>query len=269
MTLKRRLRGLLLAHFPRTMTRLLTVRSRRLSHALIRRWGIVELNQRLVSAMGLRVCAGPFEGMSLPAEAMSEHLGPFLAGTYESELHPWLEELRSAPISQVVDIGCKFGYYAVGLGRWFPAAPGLAFDTDPWAQRATRDAAELNGLASLEIGGFVSGDELAQRVIPGALVLSDCEGYEDELFTPSLIEKLKRCTVIIETHDEAAPGVTDRIRRRFAASHVTRCMSRTDREVPAWLAGVVSREDAERAVLEFRGEQRWTCCVPTQRLPLN
>jgi hypothetical protein len=109
---------------PQTATVIMSARARAHSQRLARQWGLIDLNRRLVSHLGAVVQAGPFRGMALTPMTHDEHLGPYLLGTYESELHPWIEHLTGRRFRQVLDVGSKFGYYAVGLG-----AP-VAVDTD-------------------------------------------------------------------------------------------------------------------------------------------
>lgn len=214
---------------------------------------------------GLQVLDGPFEGLRLPDGSTREHLSPYLLGTYESELHAWLEELRGEPIVQVVDIGAKFGYYAVGLARWWPEARSIAFDTDPWARRMLRETAALNGIRDLDVRGYLRPGELAQLVRAPGLIVSDCEGFEAELFAAADPAALVGCWLVIELHPEAVPGVEELLRERFRETHSIEVRGREEREPPAFLSEFLSEEEARLAVTEFRGDQRWMFCRPLER----
>ena len=107
----------MLAVAPQATTTLISARARAHSHRLVRDWGLLDLNRRLIERFGSRVQSGPFCGMSLSEPTQREHLGPFLLGTYEAELHPWIEQALRQQYRAVLDIGAKFGYYAVGLAR--------------------------------------------------------------------------------------------------------------------------------------------------------
>ena len=86
----------------------------------MREWRLNLLTEKLLAALGPVVQSGPFSGMKLTPKSYREHLGPFLLGTYESQLHPWVAQIASGQYSQIIDIGSSFGYYAVGLARLLP-----------------------------------------------------------------------------------------------------------------------------------------------------
>src|SRR4051812_1337317 len=102
----------LLAVAPQTTSSLLAARARAHGHQLVQDWGLPQLAQKLIDRFGSRVQAGPFAGMVLSPMTYREHLSPFLLGTYESELHPWIRAILCQNPTQVVDIGSRFGYYA-------------------------------------------------------------------------------------------------------------------------------------------------------------
>ena len=86
----------------------------------------------------MTVLDGPFKGLLLPASAREEHIGPYLLGTYERELHGAWRKILTGQYNAVIDIGAKIGYYAGGLARHFPSTPSIAFDTDWWAPHGRR-----------------------------------------------------------------------------------------------------------------------------------
>lgn len=261
--LKAMIKRALFAVAPRTATAIQSARARAHSHRLVREWGLVDLNRKLVDRLGPAVVGGPFRGMVLAPMSHREHLGPFLLGTYEHELHPWLEAVRAGRYSQVLDVGAKFGYYAVGFARWWPDTPVVAFDTDWWARAATREMAAANRTPNVAAAGFCSAGWLARHLQPGAFVFSDCEGYEGDLFAPAGCPALASATLLIETHDNLVPGVSDRVRARFAATHD---LAEVDGAAggPAPPAGLdfLSADEAAAAVREYRGPQRWLLLTP-------
>ncbi len=115
---------------PQTATAISSARARAHSHNLLREWGLFELNQQLLGEVGCAVLSGPFSGLTLSPMTHREHVGPYLLGIYERELKPWWEELLTEPFAQVIDVGAKFGYYAVGLALCWPDAQVVAYDTD-------------------------------------------------------------------------------------------------------------------------------------------
>ena len=121
---------------PRAAVALESARSRARSHRVIAGWGCGAVNEKLISRFGDRVVAGPFGGMVLTPMTKLEQLGPYLLGLYEGELNPVWERVFQSKYTQIIDVGAKFGYYAVGLARRYPESRVVAFDTDPWARRS-------------------------------------------------------------------------------------------------------------------------------------
>ena len=152
----------------------------------------------------LMVRTGPFKGMRYPdAISCGSVLVPKLLGCYEMELHRSIEAACQRRYSEIVDIGCAEGYYAVGLAMRIPGAKVYAYDTDKTALEMCQRMAKLNGVDTrVETGGFCSRDTLMQLpVTRRALIVSDCEGYEKELFSAPVIAALANCDLLIETHD--------------------------------------------------------------------
>ena len=256
------LKRLLLRLFPVATTTLLSIRSRRLSHRLVRSWGLREIDDKIIDHYGLRVSGGPFEGLELPEAARAEHLGPYLLGTYESELHSWLEEIRSRNFNQIIDVGAKFGYYAVGLARWFPEAECLAYDTDPWARQAMDGAIRRNGVRNVAVGGYLRRGSLDVLIRPPTLIVSDCEGFEVELFLSGPADAFRECWLLIELHEAAAPGIGRAMSNHFRESHRVATVSKTPREASAPLVELLGLEAAGRALVEARSDQDWMFLRP-------
>jgi hypothetical protein len=260
---KQALKRVLITVAPRWTGVLLAARGRRYVHRMLRARGERQLNARLVANLGTAVLAGPFAGLRLGPAAMHEHLGPFLLGTYESELDAAWDVILGRDYVQVLDVGASFGYYAAGLARRYPATPVDAFDIDPWARRALREIAGLNGLANLRPRGRCDAAWLARHLAAGALIVSDCEGYEAELFGDA-VPALAAATLLIETHERAAPGVTAALERRFAPTHEIRVFA-TDMPRRACTHNLAFLDPGERDYVqrELRGEpQRWLFCLP-------
>ncbi len=178
-----------------------------------------EVNDKLLKAFGNRCVQGLFPDMVLPNFLRSEQMGPFLLGTYEQEIAPWFILLKSRQFSMILDIGSKFGFYAVGLAQWFPPTRVIAFDTDPWAQKATRDFAQMNNVHNVEALGYCSPKWMSSHLLPNSLIISDCEGYEFILFHPESIPNLKTATMIIESHDAFPWEKHGKLIERFRDTH--------------------------------------------------
>src|SRR5262245_60848059 len=97
-------------------------------------------------ARDLVVRRGPFAGMKYPSVArLGSACFPKLLGVYERELHPILNSIKDRRYTEILNIGCAEGYYAVGLAMWNPSAKVLAFDIDPRQTAFCADLAALNG----------------------------------------------------------------------------------------------------------------------------
>jgi hypothetical protein len=247
---------------PQATTAWLSARARAQSHRRLEELGFGALNRKLVAALGTEVLTGPFRGMTLTPMAHKENLGPFLLGTYEAELHGWIAELKGRSFAQVLDVGSRFGFYAVGLARLFPGSAVVAFDTDWWARKATREMARANGVASVEVRGFCDPTWLDEHLRPGALILSDCEGYERTLLCGATTPALDSATILVELHEVYAPGVTVAIRDRFAATHDARSVANADRSAPPVDLNFLTPEEVAAAHSENRAEQEWLLLTP-------
>jgi len=181
----------------------------------------------------LKVQAGPFEGMNYPGfEAHCSAIFPKLLGSYEAELHPSLERLCQTSYQLILDIGCAEGYYAVGLARRASKTPVIAYDIDAEARIACARLADLNGVTKLlTIKNECTPEELSAQVSgKKSLVVCDCEGYEETLFAPEIMESLSASSLIIETHDFLRSGITERLSQRFSNSHQVDVVSSIDDE---------------------------------------
>jgi hypothetical protein len=172
------------------------------------------------TALDWRVGSGPFAGMRYIGAAAGSRLVPKLLGSYELEVHEWIEQAIAKSFRQVLVIGCAEGYYAVGLARRMPKAKVIAFDLDPRAQDLCRQMAELNEVADrIEVRGGATPEVLGQLDLTDTLIVCDCEGYENELLDPQKAAQLTGATMLVELHDCFVPGATDRLRERFQQTH--------------------------------------------------
>lgn len=78
---------------------------------------------------GFKIIQGPFKGMQYPHIDITESaLVPKIAGAYESHLHSIVEKVIATNYSDIIDVGCAEGYYAVGFAKRMPLTTIHAFD---------------------------------------------------------------------------------------------------------------------------------------------
>lgn len=178
-----------------------------------------------------RVSAGPFSGMLYPcAQSFGSALLPKLLGSYESELHPFIEEMLGNEYTSIVDVGCAEGYYAVGFGLRLATGDIYAFDVDSRARCLCAQLAKVNEMSErVHIGGLCDAATLKElRLGRRALIISDCEGYEATLFTPEMAALLCNHDFIIETHDFIDLNISLKLREAFQRTHQIRSIKSTD-----------------------------------------
>lgn len=220
-----------------------------------------KVNHLLYERLGDKVRSGPFAGLTLTPMTLSEQFGPFLLGVYERELFSAWRTVLNGSYDCIIDVGAKFGYYAIGLARRFPATPVMAYDIDPWARRAMREMRAANDAANVEIKSACTSSDLRSVASRPALIFSDCEGYEATLFTEDVITSLSHSVVFIETHDNFVPEVTASLKRRFATSHRLAVIE-SDAGMPDASLDFLTEQQRSLASVEVRAENRWILCLP-------
>lgn len=170
--------------------------------------------------------AGPFQGMRWGAVANCSLLTPKLLGTYEQELHGWIEQLPGYDL--VIDIGAAEGWYAVGFLHRHLARKVVAFEMTEDGRENLRANVRRNAVPphSIEIRGECT-IALLQALLNSLpaepdfrlLIISDCEGFEDKLLAADTVKLCPNACFIIETHDFFVPGVRERLAKTLAPSH--------------------------------------------------
>lgn len=239
---------------------ILAIRARRHKHRLNAGWGLRALSEQLGGRFKMTVQTGPFAGLRLPRAALHEHIGSSIMGSVEGELHGVWLSLTAAEVPLVVNVGSSFGYYAAGLARRF-GCRAVAFDPDPWARRATRDLARLNGV-SIATHALCSRAWL-EHMTPGALVVMDCEGYEADLLRAPVPAGLSQSVLVIELHEHLRPGSDRDIQNALSSTHVIeRVPSRADAPAPPVDLSFLDEKSRALACLEIRTPQTWLVCRP-------
>jgi len=184
---------------------------------------IVNIQDALMAVSpSLTVKHGPFKGMRYPAKsAIGSALFPKILGSYERELHPALERVCLNEYSEVINIGCAEGYYAVGLAMRIKGVKVFAYDTNSEAIDLCKKMAQMNNVAERLITGSFC-DAKTLQLIPftrKTLIISDCEGFEKYLFTKTTVLFLTHHDLLIEVHDFIDIEISSMIRKRFQNTH--------------------------------------------------
>jgi predicted O-methyltransferase YrrM len=205
-----------------------------------------------------RAFTGPFRGMLLGPRCYPQTL----LGTYERELHPWLDRIFATPFAHAIDIGGGTGYYAVGLALRMQRARLTVFELTASARAVIADVARLNGVDSkMTLLGECTPANLAATIVASepTFILIDVEGAELQLLDPVAVPALRGATILVETHDIIVPGCRDAIVQRFSATHSIEELTNTVRtlaDFPAALAPAWRRlfpKLALEAIVEPRG----------------
>lgn len=223
----------------------------------------------VVAATDGVVAAGPFQGMSIDTRTSwgDGALIPKLLGCYEAEVVDALAGLKDRAFDIVINVGCAEGFYSVAAARFLGIPRSVAVDLDPEARAATLRNAEANGVAGrvetldrLDAAGLAA----LARETPRALVISDCEGFELDLFAPATVAALGQAVCLIECHDFAGRAVLAPLSERFGASHDLQVITEGPRD-PNRYPVLRKLDSLERwlAISEHRPEtMHWLLAVP-------
>jgi hypothetical protein len=203
-----------------------SIRSRNYQKRLNREWGAYESAVEAIAQHGHTVLSGPFRGMKYPMDSMlSRHSIPILFGTYELELHPIIEEVVSKHYDKIIDIGCAEGYYAVGLALRTDVEV-YAFDCEPRERFYCRQMARDNNVAvRVHVKSWCTRETLKRLAVGRCLIISDCEGFEGELFSDDVVDALKRCDLIVELHEVPEMDIRSILLERFKNTHCARLIT--------------------------------------------
>lgn len=212
------------------------------------------------------VLSGPFQGLPYLDEiGFCGPIFPKWIGSYEDELHPFLEKLLKTPPSVIVDVGAAEGYYAVLLAARLPDSVVHAFDIDPFARRALARLARLNRVSNLHISSLCTFKDLGELLGPAkdkGLLFCDIEGGETFLVDPVKCPALRHAVIVVELHetgDFPGDGTRNLLQSRFQNSHEIEYVPHAPKSIPHYLEvtrNALSPEDLSTALNEVRGASR-------------
>lgn len=195
---------------------------------------ITDINKLVLEVPDLKkltVLNGPFKGMKYPEFiSLGSTLIPKLLGSYEAELHNVINEIIEFGYEEIWDVGCAEGYYAVGLAMRSPESKIIAFDIDVNSRNACLKMIELNNVKSqVSIQSKCDAKKINDFEFKRGLIISDCEGFEYELFSKVNISE-KNLNYLIEIHEWPLEfNMALKIGELFSSTHDLRLIeSKTD-----------------------------------------
>lgn len=184
--------------------RIQATRNRRSQFKSLISSGRLDQVKRYIENHGTVVQSGPFAGLVYPLDiAINRWSVPKLLGSYEMELHPFLYKASARTYDCVIDVGSAEDYYAAGLARMLHV-PVFAYDPAPDEKAYSSLMAKRNGVSELvNVADLFTVDEMRRFSNRRALVLCDCEGFEEVLFRSDTVELTHNWDLIIELHRTA------------------------------------------------------------------
>lgn len=178
--------------------------------------------EHLVAKNGDVVQSGPFKGMHSLTTMDDGCIVPKLLGSYEEEIHSWIEVLIARSPSRVIDVGCASGWYTTGMAVRLPNAEVYGYDLDPGALARAGELARLNdvtGRVNLR-RELVTPTSLGEMVDPGVTaIIMDIDGPEIDVLVPEEAPGLLEADILVEFHDHFDPRISGTIVSRFEATH--------------------------------------------------
>jgi len=184
-----------------------------------------------------RVLSGPFAGMQLTGMPAA----PELLGTYERELFDVVLELASRPWRTLINVGARYGYYAVGMARLMPAVTVKAYEWSDEARAQLASAVQSNGVQGrVTVAGYCDAADLAADldIDGGALIVCDIDGGEITLLDPQRVRALTRATILVECHGPAESPTEAVMVHRFLPTHDVRRIAVEARVLSQLPAGI-------------------------------
>src|ERR1035437_6064748 len=218
------------------------------------------------------VASGPFRGMRLTGRSFASVYAAELVGCYEREIHDCVEDFIAWQPELIVDVGAAEGYYAVGLARRCPSVRVIAFEAESEGRKMPAETVAANQVEQrTEIRGYCTKQDLRKAINSAQQrvgIVMDCEGGEMELLDPGEIPELRKCEILLETHEFKQPGAHATFRARFARTHQILEIEQSRRvadEYPFgnWLTPFLPKVYRMLAVFEHRPPiNRWLFMLP-------
>lgn len=171
---------------------------------------------------GNNVLSGPFKGIKYASlTASGSCLCPKLIGSYEKEIHQFIEQLIKTNHNRIINIGCGEGFYAVGMAMRMPNSQIFAFDENERARKCCEGLAIANGVENrVAVGGKCCQNDLIELISSPSIIICDCEGCEIHILKPDAMKTLQHCDILVELHQNNNDNNTvELITSRFKRTH--------------------------------------------------
>ena len=187
----------------------------------LQREALRRVSREWATDLGVTVRDGPFAGLTYPKlAAAGSAIFPKVIGSYESELHPIIEQIIARDYRRIVNIGAAEGYFAVGFARRMPRTVIEAFEMNEDAHPLLRSMAASNGVSDrVKLHGICTTTELKTLALHNDLLLVDCEGAELILLDPATVPGLESCEMLVEIHTVRGENTGDILASRFRGTH--------------------------------------------------
>lgn len=179
----------------------------------------------------IKVLSGPFAGMFYIDEIVWGPITPKWLGSYEAELDEVIDSIIDRGYTEIIDVGCAEGYYAVGLAYRIGSAEIYAYDTDFISRKQILRLAKINNVQSrVHVSSYCSCEELERHGSTCGLIICDVEGFERLLLDPEQSPVLSKIDILVEVHEgKWTPSTLDLLKQRFSPTHTVEEFHAKDR----------------------------------------
>ena len=173
-----------------------------------------------------KIMDGPFKGMKYYSFLHSKYgMGNThqrLFGTYEKELHQYIDLINQNKPELIINVGGGDGYYGVGLKLNNQNAKIIIFEKDRLKQKLISQLLIKNGIGnSREVYGECTTSKLRKNLLPRStnFVIMDVEGAEKDILSDEIVLVSDSTYFLIEIHDHIEKGIGSKIINRFNNTH--------------------------------------------------
>jgi hypothetical protein len=178
------------------------------------------LNLEITKKISQQICEdsvikhGNFKGVKILNSSPS-----YILGSYETEISSKIKDIINTNYSTIIDVGCSSGYYTTGFAVKCPNTDVWGFDINQNLINSAKENAKINNV-KINFGEFCSEETLLNFNFKSkSLIMSDCEGFEKNLLTERLAQKLEGHDFLVELHDFLDRSISNNIILKFNKTH--------------------------------------------------